>query len=385
MKQAINFSLFFLASITLAAQNLTGIWRGYFITEGFEQYKFELQLKHRNNIISGVSYSYLSTIFYGKATLTGVYKRAEKSAVIKEIKTVELKMSIGSSACIMKCSFTYYKSGKEEFLEGIFTSVHEKNDSIYGYKAGEDCGGGTVYLRRVPTSDFYLEPFLRENVTTKIPPVQPPNTTQNPPVTNKSTTPAKPQTTPNKTTTQPSKTEMKSSDIGKTTTPVKPKPDIPKTQSIPALEKKSDTLVKKPAEKKLSEIKTGAPKVSIKVPEVLSSRTNELVRTLIITDPDVTLKIYDNGEIDDDTISVYVDKKLVLSNQRLSHSPIILKLKMDEDNSEHEVVMVAENLGRIPPNTSLMIVEAGDKRYDVRITSTEQKNAVIRFIYRKPD
>ena len=57
---------------------------------------------------------------------------------------------------------------------------------------------------------------------------------------------------------------------------------------------------------------------------------------------------------------------------------------MDEDNSEHELVMVADNLGRIPPNTSLMIVEAGEKRYDVRITSTEQKNAVIRFKYQKP-
>ena len=57
---------------------------------------------------------------------------------------------------------------------------------------------------------------------------------------------------------------------------------------------------------------------------------------------------------------------------------------MDEDNTEHELVMVADNLGRIPPNTSLMIVEAGEKRYDVRISSTEQKNAVIRFKYQKP-
>jgi len=58
---------------------------------------------------------------------------------------------------------------------------------------------------------------------------------------------------------------------------------------------------------------------------------------------------------------------------------------MDEnENSEHEVVMVAENLGRIPPNTSLMIIDAGDKRYQVQITSTEQKNAMVRFKYLKP-
>jgi hypothetical protein len=56
---------------------------------------------------------------------------------------------------------------------------------------------------------------------------------------------------------------------------------------------------------------------------------------------------------------------------------------MSEDNSEHVLVMVAENLGKIPPNTSLMIVNDGDKRYEVRITSTEQKNAMVRFRYQK--
>jgi hypothetical protein len=45
--------------------------------------------------------------------------------------------------------------------------------------------------------------------------------------------------------------------------------------------------------------------------------------------------------------------------------------------------MVAENMGRIPPNTSLMIVQDGDKRYQVSITSTEQKNAMVRFRYQK--
>ena len=48
---------------------------------------------------------------------------------------------------------------------------------------------------------------------------------------------------------------------------------------------------------------------------------------------------------------------------------------------EQTLVMVAENMGRIPPNTSLMIVQDGDRRYQVSITSTEQKNAMVRFLY----
>jgi len=46
--------------------------------------------------------------------------------------------------------------------------------------------------------------------------------------------------------------------------------------------------------------------------------------------------------------------------------------------------MVAENLGDIPPNTALLIITAGNKRYSLYLTSTEKKNAQVRFIYESP-
>ena len=48
------------------------------------------------------------------------------------------------------------------------------------------------------------------------------------------------------------------------------------------------------------------------------------------------------------------------------------------------MIMVGENLGSIPPNTALMIVNDGDKRYQVYLTSDNKKNAMVRFIYEKP-
>ena len=48
---------------------------------------------------------------------------------------------------------------------------------------------------------------------------------------------------------------------------------------------------------------------------------------------------------------------------------------------QFRLILVAENMGEIPPNTSLMIINAGSKQYEVRITSTEQKNAVVVFKY----
>lgn len=346
-------SFFVVLSITgsnSTAQNLTGIWRGYFITESYEHYKFELQVKQTGNAVSGVSYSYLSTVFYGKATLTGNYNKAGQKALIQEIRTVELRMSGGSQACIMKCIFEYSRSGKEEFLEGTYSSKFEKDGLIT--KKGDNCGGGKVYLRKVTTSDFYIEPFLRGKIKTTPVIVNKPPVKTNP----KPTTPVVVNKPPVKKPVVANKPPVKKDTV-------KIKPVLPPLVKVDSTTKKIKPVVVTPT------------------PPVIRNRTNELVKVLTVNSPDVVVKLYDNGEIDGDTISVYLDKKLVLSEKRLTASPLVLNFKMDEDNNEHELTMVAENLGKIPPNTSLMIVESGGQRFEVRITSTEQKNAVVRFKY----
>jgi hypothetical protein len=347
-------------SFLSSAQDITGIWRGYFITDDGDQYRFEVQMEQSNNTLSGVTYSYREKQFYGKCTMTGNFSNSSGNALIQEIKTIEVKMSLANVACIQKCRLTYAKSGKEEFLEGTFSSVIERTDSLGGRRKGDDCGGGKMILRKVITSDFYVEPFLRKKNT----PINnnPPLVKTNP-VTNNSTT---------KTTTKPPPTNQNKNNpanTNKNTVLVKPKTDSVKVEVDPI----------QPEDKKDLTIRSNN-----KTPDILKKRENSLVQTLTINSENVIVKLYDNGEIDDDTISVYLDNKLILSNKRLSTAAIAINLKMDESNPEHELVMVAENLGRIPPNTSLMIVTAGEQLFEVRITSTEQKNAMVRFKYVKP-
>ncbi len=98
---------------------------------------------------------------------------------------------------------------------------------------------------------------------------------------------------------------------------------------------------------------------------------------------EIRLDFYDNGQIDGDSISVLVNKKTILSNQRLSAKPITTFVKIDLKNPFQEVEMQAENLGSIPPNTALLIITAGAKRYELFLTSTEKKSATVRFVYEK--
>lgn len=374
MKRLLNYWLLpvlivVLHSTGMYAQDLTGIWRGYFVTENYDNYKFELQIRQKGNTVTGVSYSYLSTVFYGKASLTGNYNKTAKKVLVQEIKTIELRMSNSSVACIMKCQFEYSKSGKEEFLEGTYSSIYEKDGLLT--KRGENCGGGKVYLRRVTESDFYVEPFLRGKIKPG------PVLVNKAPV--KKTTPA----------TAPVKTPVKTPPATKT--PVKtnklPAKPVTKTTLPQAPPVKKDSAVAQlsvPAKTQDSVFRKAKPVPVTVTPPAIKNRLNEVVKTVVVTSKKVTVKLYDNGEIDGDSISVYLDKRLVLAEKRLTASPLVVSFDMDEDGGDHELTMVAENLGTIPPNTSLMIVEAGNQRFEVRITSTEQKNAVVKFRYQQP-
>jgi hypothetical protein len=126
------------------------------------------------------------------------------------------------------------------------------------------------------------------------------------------------------------------------------------------------------------------PAFKPEVPPILIERKLELVREIRVDTGNVRLDFYDNGVIDGDTISVYVNDIAVVSRKVLATKPITIYVRIDLDKPRQEMVMVGENLGSIPPNTALMIVNADEKRYQIYLTSDDKKNAMVRFIYEKP-
>jgi hypothetical protein len=113
-----------------------------------------------------------------------------------------------------------------------------------------------------------------------------------------------------------------------------------------------------------------------KAVEELNKRVFDVVEEIEIESDSVSVSLYDNGEVDFDTVSIFYDKNLVLAKNMLSDKPIAFKLGVD---SIHEVSMYAENLGQLPPNTALLIVMDGDKRHEIRLVSNFIKNSTIRL------
>ncbi|MFL5809703.1 MAG: hypothetical protein ACJ749_09280, partial [Flavisolibacter sp.] len=135
-------------------------------------------------------------------------------------------------------------------------------------------------------------------------------------------------------------------------------------------------IVKKPEEKIEAKIEP------VTIEEKFKNREKIFTKEIPISGDSIELRFYDNAEIDGDSISLFLNDKLLFSHVRLTDKAYRVKLSVKEMNETNELTMVAENLGSIPPNTSYMIAIVGDKRYDARLASTENSSAMIRL--RKP-
>ena len=132
----------------------------------------------------------------------------------------------------------------------------------------------------------------------------------------------------------------------------------------------------KPVVKIAEPVKPAAPTIE----EKFVSRKKILTTEIPLTGDSIELRFYDNAEIDGDSISLFLNNQLIFQHIRLLGTAYIIKLAVSELKESNELIMVAENLGSIPPNTSYMVAIVGDKRYEARLESTEGSSAMVKFV-----
>ena len=128
---------------------------------------------------------------------------------------------------------------------------------------------------------------------------------------------------------------------------------------------------------------TVMPVDSIKLPVIeqkYMAREKVFAIEIPVSGDSVELRFYDNAQVDGDSISLFLNDKLIFENIRLSDKAYSVKLAVRELNSYNELTMVAENLGSIPPNTSYMVAIVGDIKYEARLESTDGSSALIRLV-----
>ena len=120
------------------------------------------------------------------------------------------------------------------------------------------------------------------------------------------------------------------------------------------------------------------------IPEIplaykINNRNDLLIQKVELPEGEFEINLYDDKKIDGDTISVYDNGKLIFDRAGLSKKAISKKLVLSKMKPQHELIVVAETLGDLPPNTALLEVVTPQKRLKFYIHSDMESNAKILF------
>ncbi len=335
----------------LSAQNLTGRWQGSFIANGdalINNYTYELVIKENaSHQITAQTITKKGDQFYASAFAKGSHSLRTHLVQIDETSFDQIKIANELEACLMSNFLTYKNMDGHEILEGSYMST-----SVNGKR---NCGSGKVFLEKI-TSVLSVK---------------------NTKVENKKTDTQKTKTVTAQNTQAKSKPSTTLLDKPSSTTKI--------IASNPTTETATDEVI---VENEVISTNTIAQNSirnePINLPWVLVGRENKLVKKIITNSKSISLDLFDNGTIDNDTIIVFDNKKLLVNKKRLSYKAIHLDFNFSENMREHEVIIVAHNMGTVPPNTALLLFKDGKVRQEYFITSTNKINAKILIVYEPP-
>lgn len=112
--------------------------------------------------------------------------------------------------------------------------------------------------------------------------------------------------------------------------------------------------------------------------EELAKRKIETIRTVDFKSDSLVLTLYDNGVIDGDTVSVILNGKTIISKKMLTANPLNKTIYITPELGDSlQLIMYAENLGSIAPNTGLLMIKDGEDQYQIRFSGDLQKNSAI--------
>ena len=149
------------------------------------------------------------------------------------------------------------------------------------------------------------------------------------------------------------------------------------SKAIVKTKKKEETLAKSSEPEKSTTVAI--------TPVVITheQRKERVMQTIDFAGDSLMLSFYDNGVVDGDVISVYVNGENVISNAKLTEVALKKTIYVKAGSDSLQIKLVAENLGSLPPNTGLLIVQDGSNKYNVNFSADLQTNASIVFRKRK--
>ena len=349
---------FYIAQVN--SQTLSGQWIGSFTSANDpsgNKTDYVLEFDVQGTEISGYSYTYFAMAgkrYYVICKLKGSYDKGSKSIKVSETEHLKTNTPPDFQNCLQTHILTYFKQNDKEILLGKWIPTAK----------GSTCGNGNTEVERKQIAGIAIQnltaakkPLDKKTNTNE-------NNTQQRSSTNGPTNIKKNNSTSTQELTNNNKTDQQSNITN-------PKANQ-ETISSGIHENKQKTPVL-PIE--------GGKTTPLNESELirLNKRSFQILQTIEFTGPSIKIDIYDNGQVDGDIISIYLNDKLLLPSKMLTAEPISMIIETADNKEYYDLIMYAESMGKIPPNTALMIVTTSTNRYEVHITSSEQTSGVVRF------
>ncbi len=321
------FTILFLAGYAaVQAQMITGVWKGK-----INQQNVEVKIVQKGDNLAGTAYYYESPDRYRRYSIKGYFDPDTNEAVWWDDELIEDKTRRssrpGKIPMLSRADFNCPGEGKM-MLEGSASVVEKPKEKT-----------GRVDLNKTTGSNFEDEwDFVIGNYTVGA-------------------------------------NDPEIIDSIALLTQRKPVPGQERPNSLPPAEPEPGEEIKI-----VREPVTATPQIAFTTEQKFSTRKKTFALEIPVRGDSIELRFYDNAQIDGDSISLFLNNKLIFQNILLSDKAYVIRLDVSTLQEENELVMVAENLGSIPPNTSYMVAIVGEKRYEARLESTEGSSALIRLV-----
>jgi hypothetical protein len=318
---------------------ITGVWKGK-----INRQKAEIKIIQKGDSLLGTSYYYESPNHYRRYSIKGYFDVVTNAAVwwddqLLAEKSGKFRISIpGKIPLLTRADFNCPGGGKM-MLDG--KAAHRESETDMK---------GDVHLDKTPVSDFEDEwDFVIENYTVG---------TNDPEVIDSIAA-----------------VVLIPVSGGYDEIPTGTEKDNVVTIIVPPPPKTKE----KPEQKTQPVVKTEEPVKAPDIEKKFTARQKVFIKEIPVRGDSVELRFYDNAEIDGDSISLFLNDKLIFQHIRLTGNAYIIKLATNELKEINELVMVAENLGKIPPNTSYMVAMVNGQKHEAYLASTEGSSALIRL------
>ncbi len=394
-----------LLTVQLFAQtepDITGLWKGSMYNDTTQKFlKYEIAISEKKGKLSGYTHTYfiLDDKEYHGVKKTKI-KRQDGKIIIEDVELIANNYPIPPAKGVHQLNvLTLEIKDGLMTLSGPFSTNRTK---LYSTLTGN-----IMVQRKTNFSQSALLPhleelglvdelsFVREEKLKQIVAFEKTRVIEKPVIVNEAK-PVEPAKVP-KAVTQPL---VKNQQINKPAE-IKPTPLVKKQPVAPAVVKATEPATaknnpvtdiknadvkteatKKPVQAELTTITKAEPvktNVVVQAAADIENRTIEIIQSVNYASDSLVLTLYDNGEIDGDTVSVLMNGDIIMPRVGLSTNAIRKTIYTKDIKDSIKIVMYAENLGSLPPNTGLLIVYDGTDRYEIRFSGDLKKNAAIVF------